>query len=74
MKPLAILPLQTMPNLPEDLKKHYDFSGNDSGWITGPILKNWIENQLVQYVHSLHNESGLNEPALIILDNHSSRN
>ncbi len=47
MKPLAMLPRLTTPNLPDDIKLNYDRSGYDSGWITGYIMKFWIENQFI---------------------------
>ena len=40
MKPLAILPLLTMPSLPIQVLQKFTFSGNSSGWMTGGIFKN----------------------------------
>lgn len=74
MKPLAILPLKCMPDLPEDIMSNFDITGNDSGWITGEILKNWVENQFVNEVKRLRNFYRKDEPALVLLDGHSSRN
>ena len=73
MKPLAILPLLMTPDLPDDIKINYDLSGNDSGWITGDILKFWIENQFVEEVLRTRSYTGTDDPVLVLLDNHSSR-
>jgi hypothetical protein len=75
MKPLAILPLKTLPNdFPISLYNDFDISGNESGWINGEILKNWVENQLVEYATYLRTYYQTDENVLILLDNHSSRN
>jgi hypothetical protein len=50
MKPLAILPRLTHGEYSKGLESAYYITGNDSGWMTGDILKNWIENQFVQEV------------------------
>ena len=63
-----------MPDLPEDIMSNFDITGNDSGWITGEILKNWVENQFVNEVKRLRNFYRKDEPALVLLDGHSSRN
>ena len=74
MKPLAILPLQTLPNdFPRSIYENFDITGNEKGWITGEILRNWIKNQLVSYVNYLRTYYQKDDNALIILDNHASR-
>ena len=74
MKPLAILPLKTMPNnFPNSIYNDFDISGNDSGWINGPLLKNWLENQFIDFVTYLRSYYQADENCLVLLDNHSSR-
>ena len=73
MKPLAILPRITHSDYPEDIEINYDITGNESGWMTGDILKNWVENQFVQEILQVHNFTQSDEPVLVLLDNHSSR-
>jgi hypothetical protein len=74
MRPLVILPLLTVPHLNEHVKQYYDFSGQPTGWITGPILKVWFENQFIRQISERRAKYGQNCPVLVILDNHSSRN
>jgi hypothetical protein len=73
MKPLAILPRLTMPPLPQDITEAYDISGTDSGWINGHLLVNWIEGPLVDHINRLRIKRNYQGNALIILDNHISR-
>jgi hypothetical protein len=74
MKPLAILPLLTLPtDFPRSIYEDYDITGNKNGWITGEILNNWCQIQLVQYVYYLREYYQSNEKALVLLDNHISR-
>jgi hypothetical protein len=74
MKPLAILPLLTVPTLPIHVLQKFTFSGNSSGWMTGEIFKNWMMTEFVAEVYKLRQLTGTDDPALLILDNHSSRN
>ena len=74
MRPLVILSLLTVPNLNEYVKQYYDFSGQPTGWITGPILKVWIENQFIRQISERRAKHGQNCPVLVILENHSSIN
>ena len=73
LKPLVILPLLTVPDLGIEIHRNYDITGNDSGWITGPILKNWLQNQFVYQINQLRLEHGYEAPVLILMDNHKSR-
>lgn len=71
--PLVILPLKTLPDLSNDISENYDITGSDKGWITGEILKNWLENQFAIRLQELRKKHHLYEPALVIMDNHASR-
>ena len=57
LRPLAILPRQTMPPLPDDIINYYDITGTTSGWINGEILKNWTEGSLIWQMNHLRNEA-----------------
>jgi hypothetical protein len=70
LKPLVILPRLTMPPLPADILDGYHISGTNSG---GEILKNWVENQLVDEIQQRRNKYNYLGRCVIILDNHSSR-
>jgi hypothetical protein len=56
LKPLVILPRLTMTPLPADILDGYHISGTHSGWINGEILKNWVENQLVDEIQQRRNK------------------
>jgi hypothetical protein len=73
IKPLVIFPLQTLPALHNDIMSYYDITGSSKGWINGPILKLWLENQFLSQIYQRRQKYGSNQPALVILDNHSSR-
>jgi hypothetical protein len=73
MKPLAMLPRLTTLDFPDDIKLNYDRSGYDSGWITGDIMKFWIENQFINEVLQTRYMTQCDDPALVLLDSHSSR-
>ncbi len=73
IKPLVIFPLKTLPPLHEEIMSYYDITGSNKGWINGPILKLWLENQFLSQIYERRQKYGLNQPALVILDNHSSR-
>ena len=73
MKPHLIVPRLTMPPLTDEILEYYDITGTSSGWIDGDILKQWIENQFLSQIYNIRLTKGLNQPALVILDNHTSR-
>lgn len=73
LRPLVILPLKTIPHLNERIEAYYDISGQPTGWMTGNILKFWIENQFLSQISKRRQICGQECPILVILDNHSSR-
>ncbi|MFO0006726.1 MAG: hypothetical protein ACK559_36975, partial [bacterium] len=48
-------------------------SGSESGWINGIILNVWLTNIFIPHVNTVRMETQQNSPALLLLDNHSSR-
>lgn len=73
LRPLVILPLKTLPHLNDRIEEFYDISGQPHGWITGDILKYWLENQFLRQISQRRQKYGQQCPVLVILDNHSSR-
>ena len=73
IKPLVILPLKTLPLLNQRIHDIYNISGSDSGWITGEILENWIENSFLNEINLRREKCDFRHPVLTVLDNHSSR-
>ena len=73
VKPTAIFPLRTLPELPPEVCNYFAISGSDSGWINGIILNAWLTNIFIPHVNNLRMNMPENSPALLLLDNHSSR-
>jgi hypothetical protein len=74
MKPLVILPLITLPELAQSVYEDFNISGQPNGWIDGKIFKNYIQNFFVAHIQQMRENHGeINEPALLIMDHHSSR-
>jgi hypothetical protein len=74
LKPLCILPLKNLPPLTQDVLDSFQFSGQENGWIDGPIFKNIIETYFVEEIRKLRIKlEKEDEPALLIFDHHSSR-
>jgi hypothetical protein len=69
--PLIILPLKTVPPLDPEVQKQFHFAGQSSGWMTGQIFKNIVENGFSAAIES--KRVNKNEPVLLIFDHHSSR-
>lgn len=73
LKPLVIFKRETVPDMSDIVKSSFLITGNDSGWMTGPILSNWINYYFVQHVITMRLSTGTNDPVLLIMDNHPSR-
>jgi hypothetical protein len=52
---------------------HLAISGSDSCWINGTILNFWLIHVFITHVQRVRNKMQNNDPALLILDNHASR-
>lgn len=75
LQPFAILPLKTMPDLPDHLLTRYKFYvGNSSGWQTEESLITWLFFHFVPHIQRMREIHGNDQPALLVLDGHSSRN
>lgn len=73
-KLIIILPLKTMPDISEKMKKQYSFVGQQSGWIDADIYQMWVRSTLILYVEDVHAKSGNPDlRALLIIDGHNSR-
>ena len=74
-KPLAILKLTCDPVFPKEVTDAFDYTGNDSGWMTCDIMSNWINQCFLPQLEKLRQKhGGQRYPALVMMDNHSSRN
>lgn len=70
---LVILPLKTLPNMPERLLKLYLFTGQQTGWMTKEIWKEYIKNVFIPYLQEVRSTYQLNTArGLLIVDSHSS--
>eukprot|EP01039_Chlorochromonas_danica_P008875 gene8875-9788_t len=75
LTPLLILPLKTFPTLSDSVVSAFNLAGSSTGFITGEILKNVLIKGFIEDVKKIRETHGLGDRrALLILDNHSSRN
>ena len=76
LRPLYILKLKTLPlEVQESIRLgHCNVSGQKAGWMTATIYREWIKTFLedVKIQRTIHNIP--NEPAILFVDPHSSRN
>ena len=74
--PTAILPLSNPPELSPSVLEYYHFAGSKKGYINQEIMKNWATLGFVQELEEYKRKNGFTEDqkALLILDNHGSRN
>jgi len=74
IKPLAIFPLKTLPEFAPSVYIDFNISGQENGWINGPIFKNYIQHYFVEHVTKMRETNGENdEPVLLVMDHHISR-
>jgi len=75
IKPLAIFPLKTLPEFSPQVYEDNNISGQENGWIDGPIFKNYIQNFFVDHIMEMRSKNQeQHEPILLLMDHHSSRN
>lgn len=77
INPLVIVPQREIPgDLPDDVIQVLDWATNDSGWITAEILLDWVQKTFIPTIQSrrlLLGKTQEEAPALLLVDNHSSR-
>jgi hypothetical protein len=75
MTTTVIFPLKTLPPMSDQVLQSFNFSGSSNCWINGPIMKNITEIGFVEELNTYRRNHGLEgQDALLLLDNHSSRN
>lgn len=74
LKTLAIISRLTVPEFPPEVTSSFDITGNKKGWMTKEIFRNWLFNSFIPQVTYMREYCQANEPVLLILDNHVSRN
>ena len=76
-RPSVILPLQTLPELPESVIKHFNWAGSETGWFTCEIWTQWIELVFIPYVKTKRQHTIFTGPqfgrCILFLDSHPSR-
>jgi hypothetical protein len=74
VKPLIILPLKTLPELPVSFSNFYAYSGQANGWIDQQIYQLWVKALLIPYVQQVRKQFNIpQQRALLIIDGHNSR-
>lgn len=72
--PTLILPLKHFPEDCIALAHRYHWSGQEEGWITEQIFRDWVIKVFIPHVQNRRQLRNLPEqPALLWLDGHSSR-
>lgn len=74
-KPLLIFPLKTVPPLDKRIIAAFRITGSDNGWIDKKIMQNYVENIFLEELEEYRKNLKMGDQwAILILDNHSSRN
>lgn len=74
VQPLCILPLKTLPHLEEEILQFFAISGQENGFISNEIWHQWVEKVLIPHINRLRQQHNIpNQPALLIVDSHSTR-
>lgn len=71
--PTVILPRKYVPKQLEESLFVLDLAGTESGWINTEIFEEWLKVVFVPHVETVRKFYGPSEPALLLLDSHSSR-
>jgi len=66
-----ILPRQTAPNLPEEVRCSFYLSGTSKGWLTAEVFRHWVEQILIPFIRERRAQlrPGVSTRALLIMDN-----
>jgi hypothetical protein len=75
LQPTLILPMKEFPPGCVELSNRFHWSGQETGWITEQLFCEWVLNVFIPHVQSMRASLWLapDEPALLLLDGHSSR-
>lgn len=74
-KTLLITKLLTLPELPSDFTDHFVLTHQESGWMNGKVLHDWLTQIFIPTVYNYRKKYKLpeSERALLFLDSHSTR-
>lgn len=74
LRPLCILPLSNLPDLPTEVTNYFAISGQATGFINQEIFEQWVTKILIPAVEKLRQERGCPfQTALLLIDSHSSK-
>lgn len=74
MKPLLILPLVYLPELPEAVKQFFWIGGQENGFISNEIWHDYHVKEFIPKVEAMRAQLGMpNQPALYLVDPHVTR-
>ncbi len=73
LTPLVVLKTSRLPVLPESVTNSFAFAGSTSGWIDKISFNGWLNRIFIPTINHNRILNGINEPALLILDQHSTR-
>ena len=74
VRPLAILPVKTLPHLDDQVQAFYSISGQPNGFIDNSIWHAWVRDVFIPHVNNLRRSMNQpTAPVLFIVDSHSTR-
>jgi hypothetical protein len=74
VRPLAILPLKTLPHLDPKVANFFSFAGQNNGFICNEIWHEWVKTVFIPHINRIRQQIGKpNQKVLFIVDSHSTR-
>src|SRR5271163_2709452 len=74
VRPLAILPVKTLPQLDAQVQGFFSISGQPNGFIDNSIWHAWVRDVFIPHVNNIRKNMGQpNAPVLFLVDSHSTR-
>lgn len=74
-KPTLIFPLKEFPNDCLNNLEFFNFSGQESGWITSELFLQWTQNAYIPHVKEIRKKNNIPDDSwgVLYLDSHDSR-
>lgn len=74
LRPLAILPLKTLPPLEPRVVNFYSLSGQQNGFISNEIWHEWVRTVFIPHINNVRHQLGKpGQKVLFLVDSHSTR-
>lgn len=74
LRPLAILPLKTLPPLEPEVISFFSISGQENGFISNEIWHDWVRTVFIPHINRVRQQLGKpHQKVLFLVDSHSTR-